>query len=172
MTTANAVREVPLPVESCIADSFKSSHFADAFAIYLPPGSTLDIDAISHGVLGAPALWFRVLIRCRDAMVKPFGVKTSAQIRDEVATSSADRIDFFPVLARSTNELIVGESDIHLDFKTSILRRRSALANRDEVVATTVVHCHNRLGRFYIATIAPFHRLVIRYHLAQAAARF
>jgi hypothetical protein len=32
------------------------------------------------------------------------------------------------------------------------------------------VHCHNRLGRFYIFVIAPFHRLVVKASLRRAAA--
>jgi hypothetical protein len=33
----------------------------------------------------------------------------------------------------------------------------------------TVVHCHNRLGRTYLAVIAPFHRAIARANLEQAA---
>jgi len=32
-----------------------------------------------------------------------------------------------------------------------------------------VVHCHNRLGRIYLATIAPFHRVIVPASLEQAA---
>jgi hypothetical protein len=40
---------------------------------------------------------------------------------------------------------------------------------RHQVIATTVVHCHNLLGRLYILAIAPFHRLVVRSALQRAA---
>jgi hypothetical protein len=36
---------------------------------------------------------------------------------------------------------------------------------RRELVVTTVVHCHNRLGRAYLAAIAPFHRTILRANL-------
>jgi hypothetical protein len=32
-----------------------------------------------------------------------------------------------------------------------------------------VVHCHNWLGRTYLAVIAPFHRAIVRASLVQAA---
>jgi hypothetical protein len=35
------------------------------------------------------------------------------------------------------------------------------------ITATTVVLTHNRLGRVYLATIEPFHRLVVRAALRQ-----
>jgi hypothetical protein len=38
-------------------------------------------------------------------------------------------------------------------------------------VATTVVHCHNTLGRVYLAVIAPFHRRIVRSALQRAARR-
>jgi hypothetical protein len=30
------------------------------------------------------------------------------------------------------------------------------------------VHCHNRLGRTYLAVIAPFHRVIVRATLERA----
>jgi Protein of unknown function (DUF2867) len=36
-------------------------------------------------------------------------------------------------------------------------------------VVSTVVHCHNRLGRTYITLIAPFHRRVVEAGLRRAA---
>jgi hypothetical protein len=34
---------------------------------------------------------------------------------------------------------------------------------------STVVHCHNALGRTYIRVIAPFHRLIVKSCLRRAA---
>jgi Protein of unknown function (DUF2867) len=39
----------------------------------------------------------------------------------------------------------------------------------DELVATSVVRCHNALGRVYLALIARFHRLVVISNLSRAA---
>jgi hypothetical protein len=63
-------------------------------------------------------------------------------------------IGFFPLLSKSAGELVVGEDDRHLDFRVAILLRTGAAGGR-ELVAVTVVHCHNRLGRTYLAVIAP-----------------
>ncbi len=78
-------------------------------------------------------------------------------------------IGFFPVLSKSATELVVGEDDRHLDFRVTLQLRADAAHGR-ELVAGTVVHCHNRLGRLYLATILPFHRVIVRASLEQAVA--
>jgi hypothetical protein len=35
----------------------------------------------------------------------------------------------------------------------------------------TVVHCHNWLGRTYLAVISPFHRAIVRATLRRTARR-
>jgi hypothetical protein len=76
-------------------------------------------------------------------------------------------IGFFPVLSKSATEWVVGEDDRHLDFRVTLQLRTDA-ANGRELVAGTVVHCHNRLGRIYLAAIAPFHRVIVRASLERA----
>ncbi|MFM9924417.1 DUF2867 domain-containing protein [Variovorax sp. H27-G14] len=170
--TKHSVRPVPLPAESDIAHMFAGAHLADAFAITLPPDAPQDTEALARFALGNPAAWFRALLVVRDAIVRPFGIKTSSRIRRELGRDgAATHIDFFPILARRAGELIVGEEDRHLDFRASLLQRPSADGRGRELVMTTAVHCHNLLGRIYIFVIGPFHRLVVRSVLARAAAR-
>jgi hypothetical protein len=54
---------------------------------------------------------------------------------------------------------------------SSVLLRSFGDDRDDEVVLTTVVHCHNLLGRIYLRVISPFHYLVARSNLAKAARR-
>jgi Protein of unknown function (DUF2867) len=167
--TRHKVRAVPLPHESGLAGLYAAAHLADSFAITLPADTPLDVDSLARAVFGDLSLWLRALLACRDALVAPFGVKTTAQIRSELSAKSASRIDFFPVISRERFELVLGEDDIHLDFRTSLLVREAGTDGKHEVVATTVVHCHNFFGRLYLFLIAPFHRLVVRSGLARAA---
>lgn len=80
-----------------------------------------------------------------------------------------DVIGFFPVLAKHDREIILGADDRHLDFRAVVLLRTQPDGQR-ELVAVTVVHCRNLLGRLYLATIAPFHRAVVRSNLEQVLA--
>jgi hypothetical protein len=166
-----AARAVRLPAQSLIAGLYSGAALADAFAITLPEGIAPDIDQVARAVLGKPSRWFRALLACRDAMVAPFGVKTSAQLRTELKVAGAPHIDFFPIVSRVTEEVVIGADDTHLDFRTSVLVRRNASSGRHEVIVTTVVHSHNGFGQIYLLAIAPFHRLVVRSNLQRAAAK-
>ena len=165
----SAVRAVPAPPESVLAPLYEGADLLDAYAIDLPPGATGDIGQLTRAVLGQPAGWTRALMRIRDVAMAPLGVKTSAAIAR--ARPVGERIHFFPVQARSACELVVGEDDRHLDFRAATLLRDTTNRQGRELVAITVVHCHNLLGRIYLATIAPFHRLIVRASLARAARR-
>jgi hypothetical protein len=164
------VREVSLPFESAVASWFDAADLADAFAV---PINTADVakgvENLARSALADPAPWVRVLLGVRDALVAGFGVKTSQEVRRAAIADNAERIDFFRILARSDRELILGENDRHLDFRLSLLLRMRPDGSGDELVATTVVHCHNALGRVYLALIARFHRLVVIGNLSRAS---
>ena len=95
------------------------------------------------------------------------GVKSSRAI-GVAAAARGPVIGFFPVLSKSARELVMGEDDRHLDFRLAILLRTGAAGER-ELVVVTVVHCHNWLGRTYLAVISPFHRMIVPASLEQAA---
>ena len=158
-------RSVPLPTTSALAGTYKGADLADAYAIALPADSSSDIATLAKAALATPAPWVNALMGLRDAIVAPLGVKTSRQL----GRRGDGRIGVFPVRSRSDNEIILGEDDTHLDFRASVLRRPAKTGS--ELVVTTVVHCHNMLGRTYLAAITPFHGLVVRSGLSRAARR-
>lgn len=164
-------RRIAPPAESALNGLFAGADLIDAYAISLPPEATRDINRLARAVLGAPPLWFRALLAIRDGVMARFGVKSSRRVRDGAVHNNNQTIDFFPILGSFERELVVGEDDNHLDFRASILLRRSQSGACDDVVATTVVRCHNPLGRVYIAVIAPFHRLIVSSNLRRAARR-
>lgn len=164
------VREVPPPAESGVASWFDGADLADAFAVPIDAADVAKgVDSLAHSAFGEPAPWIRLLLGLRDALVAGFGVKTSQEVRRAAIADNAERIDFFRILARSDRELILGEDDRHLDFRLSVLLRLRPDGSGDELVATTVVHCHNALGRVYLALIARFHRLVVTGNLSRAS---
>lgn len=164
-----SVREVPVSADSRLAALYAGADLADAFAVALPPSASRDVERLTRFLLSDPPLWLKALLALRDAIMRPFGVKTTSSLRGSV--DSVRRIDFFPLLAVHDDELILGEDDRHLDFRLSVRRGKLRAGGPDEFVATTVVHCHNLLGRTYLAVILPFHRLVVRSLLSRAAQR-
>ena len=165
----SGVREVPPPAESGVASWFDAD-LADAFAVPIGAADAAKgIDNLARSALSDPAPWIRLLLGLRDALVAGFRVKTTQEVRRAAIADHAERIDFFRILARSDRELILGEDDRHLDFRLSLLLRARPDGSGDELVATTVVRCHNALGRMYLALIAQFHRLVVITNLSRAS---
>jgi hypothetical protein len=158
-------RSVPLPTTSALAGFYRGADLADAYAIALPEDCTSDIAALAKAALATPAPWVNALLGLRDAIMAPLDVKTSRQL----GRRGAGRIGIFPVRSTSDDEIVLGEDDTHLDFRASVLRRPAKTGS--ELVVTTVVHCHNMLGRTYLAAITPFHILVVRSGLSRAARR-
>ena len=158
---------VPVPSDSVLAPLYVGADLLDAFAIHLPAGANDDLEVLVRAGFERPAGWIRALTRVRDAMMATVGVKSSRAI-GAAAAARGPVIGYFPLLSKSAGELVVGEDDRHLDFRVAMLLRGSAAGGR-ELVVVTVVHCHNRLGRMYLAVISPFHRVIARASLEQAA---
>ena len=166
-----SVNCVALPGESRVNGFYETTDLADAYAIRLPLDAITDPELLARFIFGQQAPWVAKLMRVRDALVAGFGIKTSRQLQNPAASGSSKRIGIFKIYETSAQEILLGEDDKHLDFRLSILRqtRTSGAATAPYLIVSTVVHCHNRLGRAYILLIAPFHRLVVQSSLRRAA---
>jgi hypothetical protein len=165
MTLRAGVREIPLPHASMLAGLYPRTHLADAFSASLPRDVERDVDKLARFVLARQAPWVKALMRTRDIIVRPFGIKTAKQLEQ---ASPPSRIGIFRIYQRRENELLLGEDDVHLDFRLSVLLDDSS-PDEPKLVISSVVHCHNALGRTYLALIAPFHRRIVPASLARAA---
>jgi hypothetical protein len=161
-----SVRRVEPPPGSAISGWYAGADLLDSYAVdAAADGATMR--AIADRALGTPPRWFRALVAVRDSAVAPFGVRTTAELRR--ARPDRARIDFFPVLAESADEIVLGEDDRHLDFRLSLLRQIGPHGSM--LIATTAVRTHNRFGYLYLRAIHPFHILVARATVARGAAR-
>lgn len=162
---------VALPGESRVARVYATTDLADAYAIRLPKDAISDPELLARFLFSQQAAWIAGLMRIRDALVAGFGLKTSGQLKSPSARSRNDRISIFRIYEKDTHEILLGEDDRHLDFRVSVLHqtRTFSAESAPYLVVSTVVHCHNLLGRTYIRLIAPFHRLIIQSSLRRAA---
>jgi hypothetical protein len=160
-------RAVPLPAASRIAELYPGADLADSYAVTLPPDTSRNAETLTRFVLATQPPWMNMLMSVRDAIVGRFGLKTAAQLRG-APEERGKRIYIFKIYATNENEMILGEDDTHLDFRLSVLLATLDSATPGQLTVTTVVHCHNLLGRAYIAVISPFHRIVVRSMLNRA----
>jgi len=164
------VKQVPLPSHSAVATAFKSVNLADAFSIQLPSDASKNPDVLARFIFSVQPSWIAALIKVRDAIVAGLGLKTAKHLATLSSDPAAKRISIFRVFGTSETEVVLGENDKHLDFRVSILCAPDAPPNTGhQLTLSTVVHCHNRLGRTYLSVIAPFHRQVVKASLRRAA---
>lgn len=128
------------------------AQFSDAFSITVNE----DIDArhAAERMMTRASPWIDALLALRNIIVAPFGLKNGNH-----KDASLDVIGIFPVVSQAPRRLVAGFDDKHLDFRV-VVDVSDAESGRT-VTATTLVLTHNLLGRVYLATILPFHRLVV-----------
>ena len=81
-------------------------------------------------------------------IVKPCGLKTDMD--------DAQNGAIFPVQYETTEEIIVGTDDRHLDFRITVLREN------DMIHMGTWVRPKNVFGKIYLTVVMPFHILIVR----------
>jgi len=167
MTCRSDVQDIAFPEHTGIQHLFARHDLADAYSAELPDEASRDAEQIARFMFEQKVSWASALMGARDAIMKPFGIKTT----DSLQKATGGRIGIFKIYAIQPDEIVLGEDDHHLDFRISVLVRPRATSagHQHEVVVSTVVHCHNRLGRVYLAVITPFHRLIVRALLQRAA---
>ncbi|WP_315715016.1 MULTISPECIES: DUF2867 domain-containing protein [unclassified Bradyrhizobium] len=143
------------------------AEFADAFRIAIDEPA-INARTAAERMLGHAPWWMTALLKLRNLLVRPFGLKTSG------ADPGNPRplIGMFPVVDETPQRIVLGFDDKHLDFRVVVDVRSdvSPIGKASQVTATTLVHTHNTLGRSYLAAIMPFHRLVVKTMLRQVAA--
>jgi hypothetical protein len=160
-----ALRRVAAPTDSQIASWYPGAYLLDSYAVDGPSTQGKSMHELLQCVLTTQPVWIDMLLKLRDAVMRPFGIKTASPVDDMQPTGA--RIAFFSVLEEQANEIILGTDDRHLDFRVSLIRRISP--DGEQLILTTVVQVHNLLGRAYIRAINPFHHLVVKRTLLRLA---
>ena len=147
--TRPEIRKAPHPQSSQLWPLVRPGDFIDGYSVE----SRATVAEAARTGLSMPG-WADALLALRNALMKPFGLKTEA-------SDAPDGI--FPVLHDSVVERILGTDDKHLDFRISILRQEG------RIHMATWVHPHNLGGRAYLAAVMPFHVAITRSALARIA---
>lgn len=92
--------------------------------------------------------WITSLMKFRNAIVKPFGLKGDGKISDLIKIESENRATLSKI-------------DKHLDFYVTLMTENIGNGNQ-RISVSTKVCLHNGMGKFYFAIIKPFHRLICK----------
>jgi hypothetical protein len=169
-----AITAAPVLPGSAISQHLAGAHFQDCFEMPVAADAPCALDFYLGVVRRTPA-WVDTLMTARNRAVALVGLKDLGHLGslDPARTARdyrvGDRIGIFKLLQLSENEVILGDSDKHLDVKVSVYKR--AEASQHKVSVSTVVHIHNRLGRLYMLFVAPVHKRIVPAMLARAQGR-
>ncbi len=145
------VKHCDLPENSLLWLHFKTGDFLDCYVTdaVMTPRQAAEI------ITDFP-WWARLLLMLRSVVVTPLGLLTDGP-------DAKDKVGPFPVQSETSEELIAGFNDAHLDFRVSVI------SGDGRVSLATWVHRHNLGGRIYLACIMPFHILVAHDALRRVA---
>lgn len=136
-----------LPRASSLWSLHQPGDFLDCYSV---ASSLAPRDAAAQGL--ALPRWASALLALRNALVRPFGLKTG-----EVGQP------IFPTCHETDEEIILGTDDRHLDFRIGLYRQDG------RIYMSTWVHPHNVWGRAYLRLVMPFHILISRGAVARMA---
>lgn len=141
------VRPETLPRASSLWSLHQPGDFLDCYSV---PSTLTPRQAAERG-LALPG-WADALLRLRNTLVRPFGLKTGEPDKP-----------IFPTCLETDDELVLGTDDKHLNFRIGVIR------NGGRIYMSTWVHPHNLWGRGYLAAVMPFHILISRGAVARMA---
>jgi hypothetical protein len=146
----STVTTITVPPSSGINLELKGAHFFDSYEMPLAHNGRLALEIYLKVVARTPS-WVNFLMATRNRIVAFLGFKNLGHLGGVSPAKKpcdyrvGDRVRIFTLRSLSDDEVILGDSDKHLDVKVSICKLVGQ--DRQSVAVATVVHIHNRLGR-------------------------
>jgi hypothetical protein len=163
-------RAVPIPAACALAATRHDADFADAYEI-LVPASGFSATEIYRALSRQTPGWINRLMRMRNQLVQPLGLKDLGALRVTAAGAAVpgQRLGLFEVVSVAPEELVLQDDDKHLVVQLSVLKQGHD-AVHDKLTLSTVVHIHNTLGRVYMLFVGPAHKIIAPALLRRAPA--
>jgi len=165
------VEETAIPAKSKIAEDIPGAYFYDCYQTPFDHAGISAMQIYMNTFARTPA-WVNALMGVRNRVVGLFGLKNLSGMKalnknnPADAYKPGDRAGIFSLVYKSDEEVILCDSDKHLDVKVSVSKQtRDGLPY---IAVTTVVHVHNTLGRVYMFFVGPAHKVIAPAVLARA----
>jgi hypothetical protein len=170
---SQSVKEIPIPSDCSLHESAQSAYFADAFAT-LVPRSDLTATQLYAAVMRSTPAWVDSLMRARNGVVAWFGLKNLGVLSavpnaTEQPLQAGQRIGIFSFVRETPSELVIQDTDKHLTAQIAVIKQ-TVDSQHDRLIACTVVHTHNLLGRVYLTPVGRAHKFIVPAVLRGATA--
>jgi Protein of unknown function (DUF2867) len=157
------VQTSDVPSFSALRDSLRTAYFYDCYMVALPLEERSPLELYLSVVSRTPR-WIDFLMNVRNKIVALFGLKDMGALsaidpsKPAHAYRIGDQIGIFKLIELHEHEVILGETDTHLDVKISVAKQNKL--GGTAVSVSTVVHVHNAMGRLYMFFVTPAHRII------------
>lgn len=157
-------KEVPILSDCSLYQSAQTAYFADAFET-LVPRNNLTATQLYGAVMRNTPDWVDTAMRVRNRIVRLFGLKDLGALSDvhmqaEQPLQPGQRVGIFTFAYATPTELVMQDNDKHLSVQIAVIKQPLD-AVHDRVIACTVVHTHNVLGRLYMLPVGPAHKHIV-----------
>lgn len=165
------VSATTIPAASLLRGLSEGADFKDAYDAPLADASLSPTQIFLAAARAAPA-WAEALMSMRNRVVRLFGLKDVGALGAMARTGPqdyevGDRLGIFNVFAKTSDEIVLGIDDRHVDVRVSVMKTLGGESPRYAV--STVVNVHNLLGRLYMLPVARIHPLIVRSMMGRAA---
>ncbi|PXX43893.1 uncharacterized protein DUF2867 [Undibacterium pigrum] len=136
-----------------------------------PGHRELTVSDAFHAIFMHRPTWMKLIMLSRNYLMSLFGIAVpdKAEIMHPRMRSDykvGEKIGAWPIFYLSSEELVAGRDNSHLDFRLSIVRVEEKQTTA--IVISTVCITHNWFGRAYMQLIRPFHRWGLKLLIRQA----
>lgn len=156
------LQKTTLPDLSILKSTEDTFSYIDSFqSVVSDRENKRDIISIMKLFSSSTSGWVSSLMKLRDKIVQPFGLKTSKDIeKQSVDYEIGSQHGIFKIFDKTDNEIVLGEDDTHLNFRVSLLLE-SDNTNK-KISITTAVKFNNLFGKLYFLPVKPFHKLIVK----------
>lgn len=169
MGAAAQVGAAQPPAGSQASRYLADAYFHDCYKVAIADADASALELYLHVVRQTPG-WVNGLMALRNRLAELAGLKNLGHLgalageKPPADYRVGDRVGIFSLLHLAPEEVLLGDSDKHLDVVLSVCK-----APHGAISVTTVVHVHNALGRLYMLPVVPLHKIIVRSMLQKAA---
>jgi len=146
-----SVDKSSIPQGSTISKDLPGAYYFDSYSFHTEQPNKKSLQIWLDHAAKMPK-WINFFMACRNKIVSMMGLKNLGHLGDIDSRKPldeyrvGDRVGIFTLLYLSDTEILLGESDKHLDVKLSVFKENS---ESKLISMSTVVHVHNFSGKLY-----------------------
>ena len=161
-----------IPPDSLISEALSRIDFSDNYGIKISSAYPVEQEELPILFFKSFPKWVEILLYIRESLAKIIGLKTAEgmNIEKQIREFKADKgqsIALFKVYGKTSQELMLGQDDRHLDFRLSIFTVKEG--DFTEISLATTVQFNGWLGKAYFVPVKPFHKIIVRLTLKRLA---